>query len=55
MDCNATAPTFGVDIGGRTFYIDAYDMVLNLGEGQGCISGVQDRAIGPYILGDVFF
>jgi hypothetical protein len=59
--CNAKAPEFGVQIAGKSFMIDAKDMILNLG-GTDCVLGFQDarasgitqgtNAIG--ILGDTF-
>lgn len=53
--CNATAPIFGVSIGGETFNIDSADLISDEGLPNGiCLSGIQDGADGPYILGDVF-
>lgn len=55
VPCNATAPEFGVNIGGTTFSINAEDMLLDLGLGGGmCVSGVQDGGGAVNILGDVF-
>lgn len=51
--CNAAVPSLGIEIGGRTFYINPVDMILPAGDGT-CISGVDDGGQGPYILGDVF-
>ena len=55
IPCNATAPEVGVLIGGTTFYIDAEDMILDLGLDNGlCVSGVQNGGGAVNILGDVF-
>lgn len=55
IPCNATAPEFGVQIGGTTFSINAEDMILDLGLGGGmCASGVQNGGGAVNILGDVF-
>lgn len=55
IPCNATAPEFGVIIGGTTFYINAKDMVLDIGLESGmCVSGVQNGGGAVNILGDVF-
>lgn len=55
VHCNATAPDFGVTIGGSTFYINAADMIFDGGLGGGiCLPGIQLGDPGPYILGDMF-
>ncbi|KAL1296621.1 hypothetical protein AAFC00_000110 [Neodothiora populina] len=55
IPCNATAPEFGVVIGGNTFPINAEDMILDLGLEDGmCVSGVQNGGGAVNILGDVF-
>ena len=54
VDCNATAPTFGVQIGGETFFIDSRDMIVQLSPTV-CISGVAATGSGGNsILGHVF-
>ena len=53
VDCNATAPEFGVRIGAETFFINAEDLFLDNGDGT-CISGVDDAGDSLSILGDVF-
>ena len=53
VDCDAKAPTFGVVIGGATFYINALDLVVYNGGGP-CVSGIQDAGDSFGILGDVF-
>ncbi|PWY82099.1 acid protease [Aspergillus heteromorphus CBS 117.55] len=62
VDCDATAPTHGVTIGGTTFYINALDMILEAGTDENgeaiCISGIvdggSDTSEDLYILGDTF-
>lgn len=55
IPCNATAPEFGIVIGGTTFYINGEDMILDLDLGGGmCASGVQNGGGAVNILGDVF-
>ncbi|PYH90947.1 acid protease [Aspergillus ellipticus CBS 707.79] len=62
VDCDATAPTHGVTIGGTTFYINALDLILEAGTDENgetiCISGVvdggSDTSEDLYILGDTF-
>ena len=57
VDCQATAPTFGVDINGTTFNVNAADLIL---QGQTdpttglCLTGIQPGGEGPFILGDTF-
>lgn len=53
VECNATAPEFGVMISEEIFVLNPYDLILPNGDGT-CISGIQDGGTGPYILGDVF-
>ena len=53
VDCDATAPAFGVVIGGATFNINPLDLILYNGGGP-CISGIQDAGDSFGILGDVF-
>lgn len=53
VECDAIPPTFGVDIAGQTFFINAADMIVNTGEGV-CLSGIQDGGNTLAILGDVF-
>lgn len=38
VDCNATAPSFGVEIGHPSFWHDPRDMVYNMGDGTCTIS-----------------
>jgi hypothetical protein len=58
VQCNATAPEFGVTIGGQTFYTNPYDMFApdpSLPDGT-CISALQpEAAAGRYVLGATFF
>lgn len=56
VDCNATAPTLGFQIGGEVLYVNPVDLILDDGSGEGlCISGVDDASYsGLAILGDVF-
>lgn len=54
VDCNATAPKFGINVGGTVFYISPKDLILHDESGI-CISGIQDGgSSGPFVLGDVF-
>ncbi|KAI9663963.1 MAG: hypothetical protein M1821_007454 [Bathelium mastoideum] len=56
-DCQATAPTFGVNINGTTFNVNAADLLLQSEvdpETGLCLTGVQAGGEGPFILGDVF-
>jgi len=53
VDCDATAPAFGVVIGGATFNINPLDLILYNGGGP-CLSGIQDAGDSFGILGDVF-
>lgn len=39
VDCNATAPTFGVEIGNQTFWHDPRDMIYYMGEVR-CFSAI---------------
>ena len=52
-DCNATAPSWDLIIGGQSFSIDPRDMIVENSDGV-CLSGVQDAFNGFAILGDVF-
>jgi len=58
VNCNAKAPTIGVQISGQIFYIDPVDMILTGPGGNTCISGVDDGGSADsssvYVLGDVF-
>lgn len=58
MDCNATAPNFGVQINGTVFTINPEDMILNqIFGGEVCATGVSISAVddgGFNILGEVF-
>ncbi|KAJ5573962.1 uncharacterized protein N7459_008389 [Penicillium hispanicum] len=62
VDCNATAPTHGITIGGTTFTINPLDMILYTGTDDSgndvCISGIvdggDDSSEDLYILGDTF-
>ena len=54
VDCDATPPQFGVDIGGQIFLTNRDDMIIDEGYGS-CITGITNAGtdfIG--ILGDVF-
>lgn len=54
VDCKATPPRFGIQIGGHTFNINPKDLVVKTQDGN-CITGITNAAIGlPGILGDVF-
>ncbi|MCJ1320011.1 hypothetical protein MMC15_005347 [Xylographa vitiligo] len=53
VDCDATAPAFGVVIGRATFNINPLDLILYNGGGP-CLSGIQDAGDSFGILGDVF-
>ena len=58
VECNATAPDFGVEIGGKFFNFNSKDMILS---GQGdtvCESAIQPSTTAgsyPPILGSTFF
>ncbi|KAJ7132351.1 acid protease [Mycena epipterygia] len=62
VGCNATAPAFSVNIGGKKFPIDGRDQILEAGTDDDgnlvCISGTQnggaDTPDNVFILGDVF-
>lgn len=57
VSCTATAPSFGVKIGGTTFTLNPKDLIL---QGQKdtttgkCLLGLTDGGTGPFILGDTF-
>ncbi|GAB7366768.1 hypothetical protein MBLNU230_g0722t1 [Neophaeotheca triangularis] len=53
VDCDSRPPNFGVMIGGKVFYVNPLDLILQIGPGQ-CISGVQPSFGGYVILGDVW-
>ncbi|KAI9691085.1 MAG: hypothetical protein M1822_008705 [Bathelium mastoideum] len=53
VDCNATAPSWSLVIGGQTFHIDPRDMIVE-GPESNCVSGVQEAFSSFSILGDVF-
>ena len=53
VDCNATAPLFGVALSKKVFYVNPVDLVIQAGGGI-CVTGVQGSAGGYSILGDVF-
>lgn len=57
--CDATPPTLGIEIAGKTFFVDGRDMVVRVQRGavrtnELCLSAVQDGGDGLYILGDAF-
>ena len=57
VNCTATPPPFAVVIAGETFMHNPLDLVMNAGEPDVCISGIQDAGdlpSTPSILGDVF-
>ncbi|KAG9239992.1 aspartic peptidase domain-containing protein [Calycina marina] len=62
VDCKAKAPTFGITIGGTTFYTNPLDMILLAGTDDDgndvCISGIDDGGNDDvkdvFILGDTF-
>lgn len=57
--CNATAPDFGVQIGGKVFKVSPKDLIYNTPDlidpttGQ-CLVGVYNNGGGLNILGDTF-
>ncbi|KAF1349900.1 aspartic peptidase domain-containing protein, partial [Delphinella strobiligena] len=55
VDCAAEAPTFGVVVGSKVFYVNQVDLVVVVAEGV-CVMGVQENGgDGAFtILGDVF-
>ncbi|KAF2435580.1 acid protease, partial [Tothia fuscella] len=55
VHCNATAPRFGVTIGGQTFWINPNDLIqdADIG-GKICMSGIQPGSDGISVLGDIF-
>ena len=55
VNCNASAPSFGVVINGQTFWINPADLIESRGEGLSCWSGIQAAADDEFSLGDVFF
>ncbi|QDS76234.1 hypothetical protein FKW77_000290 [Venturia effusa] len=57
VSCNATAPSFGVKIGGTIFNLDPQDLILQLQQNPTtgeCLLGVTDGGRGPYTLGVTF-
>ena len=57
VDCEATAPEFGVSINGTTFNVNAADLIFQaeVDPTTGlCLTGIQAGGEGPFILGDVF-
>jgi hypothetical protein len=58
VDCKAKAPSFGVKIGGKTFTVDAQDLIMQntvAAQSNSCLLGMQDGgSSGPYVLGDTF-
>ncbi|KAK3332945.1 aspartic peptidase domain-containing protein [Cercophora scortea] len=55
--CNATVPTFGVQIGNSTFYMAPEDLLRQSAKdstGQYCRIGITDAEYGPYVLGVTF-
>ncbi|RDW61612.1 aspartic proteinase [Coleophoma crateriformis] len=60
VDCNAVAPSLGIQIGGTIFYTNPLDMILLAGTDSAgndvCISGIDDggSAGSLFILGDTF-
>ena len=56
VPCNATAPWFGVQIGGVIFPVDKKDMIVSDQTGEGtCQTGTQNLLnYAPYTLGDTF-
>ena len=53
VQCDATAPQFGVTIAGQTFYINKVDMIYKAGPND-CLSAITDAPNGMSILGDAF-
>ncbi len=53
VDCNAIPPIFGVDIGGKMFFVNGADLIVPASGGM-CTSGVQPKGSGMTILGDVW-
>jgi aspergillopepsin I len=54
--CNATAPAFGIKIGGQMIWTEPSNMILpQLKNSRGqCLTGITDTDQEPYILGDTF-
>lgn len=53
VQCNATAPVFGVGIDNKIFYVNAADMVTQITDNL-CVMGVQPNLGGLNILGGTF-
>ncbi|KAF2482402.1 aspartic peptidase domain-containing protein [Neohortaea acidophila] len=51
--CTGTPPIFGVSVGGKVFYVNPVDLIIEEDVDQ-CISGVQPSNGGLTILGDVW-
>jgi len=57
VECNATAPTFGVQIGSSIFYINPQDMIRQGSHddtGTLCRVGLDEAYNPPYVLGVSF-
>jgi len=53
VECNASAPVFGVGVSSKVFYVNPADMIVPTSPTQ-CISGIQPNFGGLTILGDVW-
>ncbi|KAK5125051.1 hypothetical protein LTR85_001242 [Meristemomyces frigidus] len=54
VDCDAKPPVFGVGVGGKIFYVNPLDLVLQYSETQ-CISGIQPQFDSQFsVMGDVW-
>ncbi|CAK7229384.1 hypothetical protein SBRCBS47491_007228 [Sporothrix bragantina] len=60
VQCDATPPSLGVQIGGKTIWTDPKSMIMTPTSSRSgkstnlCMSGIAARGDIPYILGDVF-
>ncbi|OAP57123.1 hypothetical protein AYL99_07860 [Fonsecaea erecta] len=55
VDCNATAPYVGVQIGDKVFELNPEDLIQNQHIPGGiCVSGIQTASTSLHILGDTF-
>ena len=54
VQCNASAPNFTYMIGGKPFHMNTKDLIIDLREGNLCLSGMQGSPTPPYILGIPF-
>lgn len=56
--CNATAPTFGVKVGGQTYYMSPHDLLrqteTDSEDPTMCRVGIEDDDSGPWVLGITF-